>query len=74
MATLVKTESQISITKLHPEIGAEVSGVDLSQALDAATIESIRQAWYENTVLVFLKGLSRMTVSRSILDSRPRRL
>jgi len=53
MATLVKTESQISITKLHPEIGAEVSGVDLSQALDAATIESIRQAWYENTVLVF---------------------
>jgi taurine dioxygenase len=43
----------ISVTRLHPVIGAEVRGVDLSRELDAATIREIKQAWYQHTVLVF---------------------
>ncbi len=43
----------VSVTKLHPLIGAEVHGVDLSQPLDAATLQFVKQAWYDSTVLVF---------------------
>lgn len=53
MATIVTEASPITVTPLHPVIGAEVSGVDLSRELDEATIEAIRQAWYDHTVLVF---------------------
>ena len=38
---------------LSPNIGAEVLGVDLSRTLDAATAETIRQAWYANCILLF---------------------
>ena len=53
MATKFKEAGTITVTKLHPVIGAEVSGVDLSQELDPATVEAIRRAWYDHTVLVF---------------------
>jgi taurine dioxygenase len=43
----------ISVTKLHPAIGAEIRGVDLSRPLDASTVRPIRDAWHEHTVLLF---------------------
>ena len=45
--------SRISVSKLHPVIGAEVSGVDLSRPLDPETIRQIKEAWFKHTVLVF---------------------
>lgn len=53
MATRLKRAATITVTPLHPVIGAEIGGVDLSTELDAATIEAIRQAWYDHTVLLF---------------------
>jgi len=53
MATKLKETGSITVTGLHPVIGAQVSGVDLSLALDAATVEAIRRAWHDHTVLVF---------------------
>ncbi len=53
MATRLKDSSTITVTKLHPAIGAEIGGVDLSKELDEATVEAIRQAWYDHSVLVF---------------------
>jgi taurine dioxygenase len=43
----------ISITKLHPVIGAEISGVDLSRPLDPETLREIMEAWHAHTVLLF---------------------
>lgn len=53
MATSLMDSGAITITPLHPVIGAEIGGVDLSGPLDGATIEAIKQAWYEHSVLVF---------------------
>lgn len=53
MATSLKAKQGITIKPLHPVIGAEVSGVDLSRELEDATVEAIRQAWHKHTVLVF---------------------
>ncbi|MDC0033391.1 TauD/TfdA family dioxygenase [Alphaproteobacteria bacterium] len=41
------------MTPLHPLIGAQVSGIDLSQDLDAATIAEIKQAWSDYSLLLF---------------------
>jgi len=38
---------------LAPALGAEVSGLDLSQPLDAATIGSLRATWLQHLVLRF---------------------
>ena len=38
---------------MHPVIGAEVSGVDLSRPLDPETVRQIKDAWHKHTVLVF---------------------
>ncbi|MDE2755641.1 MAG: TauD/TfdA family dioxygenase [Acidobacteriota bacterium] len=43
----------IGFRKLHPLIGAEVSGVDLARTLDRATVEAIRNAWSRYGVLLF---------------------
>lgn len=53
MATNLKETGTITVTKLHPVIGAEVSGVDLSRELDPATVDAIKQAWYQHSVLLF---------------------
>jgi taurine dioxygenase len=42
----------MKITPLHPVIGAEVSGVDLSQPLDAPTREALGRALAEHLALV----------------------
>jgi taurine dioxygenase len=43
----------ILVTKLHPAIGAEIGGVDLSRPLSAETMRQIKDAWHKHTVLVF---------------------
>lgn len=43
----------LAISKLHPHLGAEVSGINLADALDEATVEALRAAWVEHCVLVF---------------------
>jgi taurine dioxygenase len=45
--------STISVTKLHPLIGAEIGGVDLGRPLDAGTFRQIKDAWHDHTVLLF---------------------
>jgi taurine dioxygenase len=47
------TIEKVAVEKLHPVIAAQVSGVDLRQPLDAATIRQIMDAWHAHTVLVF---------------------
>ena len=44
---------RLTVRKLGAHIGAEVSGVDLTQPLDAATIAGIRAALLEHKALVF---------------------
>lgn len=51
MATTLKSDA-VSFTPLHPDIGAEVRGVDLRHELDADTIGRIKQVWYQRSVLL----------------------
>ncbi len=44
---------EMATATLSAALGAELSGVDLSQPLDDATVASIRAAWLEHLVLVF---------------------
>ena len=53
MATQVSQQNRIMVTPIHPVIGAEVTGVDLSQELDELTIRLIREAWYDYGILLF---------------------
>lgn len=43
----------ITVTRLSYALGAAITGVDLSQPLDAGTVAAIRQAWLDNLVLLF---------------------
>lgn len=43
----------LSVTKLTADIGAEISGIDLSSELDTSTVAQIREALLEHLVLVF---------------------
>jgi taurine dioxygenase len=42
----------VSVTRTGKTFVAEVEGVDLSEALDDATVEQLRQAWWDNSILV----------------------
>ena len=42
----------ITVSKLHPHVGAEITGVDLGQPLDDVSFEVIREAWNQHSVLV----------------------
>jgi taurine dioxygenase len=44
---------ELGVRRLSNAIGAEITGVDLSQPIDGPTIESIRQAWFDHCVLLF---------------------
>ena len=44
---------EIRVTPLSDALGAEVSGIDLSQPLDHATVRAVEKAWYEHIVLAF---------------------
>ena len=43
----------LAIKRLHPSIGAEVNGVDLSRPIDAPTRDALNQALGEHLALVF---------------------
>jgi taurine dioxygenase len=43
----------MEVVKVHPVIGAEIRGVDLSKPVDEATKAAIRKAFDDNIVLVF---------------------
>jgi taurine dioxygenase len=45
--------TRVEVEKLAPALGAEVSGVDLSQPIHAATFDEIRGAWLKHLVLRF---------------------
>jgi alpha-ketoglutarate-dependent taurine dioxygenase len=47
------TASRLTVRKLHAALGAEVRGVDMRRALDAATCRELQDIWMENLVLVF---------------------
>ena len=44
---------ELNIRKLHPVIGAEVTGIDLAEPVDAETHEKLSQALSEHLALVF---------------------
>ncbi len=50
---LAEKVGAVSVHKLHPVIGAEIRGVDLSRPLDPDTVRQIKDAWYQHTVLLF---------------------
>jgi taurine dioxygenase len=47
----LQSPSPIRMRPLSPALGAEIRGVDLSQPLDDATFEIIRDIWHEHCVL-----------------------
>jgi taurine dioxygenase len=53
MTNVAEKTRAISIQKLHPVIGAEIKGVDLSRPLDEETARQVIDAWHQHTVLVF---------------------
>jgi taurine dioxygenase len=53
MSLVAEPIQAITVKKLHPHIGAEIGGVDLSRPLDAETARQIKNAWYAHTVLLF---------------------
>ena len=53
MSAAVKTETTIQLAPATPVIGAEVTGVDLRQPLNAQTVAELQQALNDWKVLVF---------------------
>jgi len=53
MTMVAERTGTISVSKLHPAIGAEIGGVDLRRPLDAETLRQIKDAWHRHTVLLF---------------------
>src|SRR6202034_1842496 len=53
MSLVAERGQTIAVTKLHPDIGAEINGVDLSRPLDKETLLKIKDAWHSHAVLLF---------------------
>src|ERR1700729_3020511 len=53
MTQIAERTRAISVTKLHPDIGAEIRNVDLSRPLDDETLRQIKDAWHKRAVLLF---------------------
>jgi taurine dioxygenase len=53
MSLVAERTSAITVHKMHPYIGAEVRGVDLSRPLDDDALRQIKDAWHDNAMLVF---------------------
>ncbi len=43
----------ITVRKLHPLIGAAITGIDARQPMDQATFAAVHQAWMDHLVVVF---------------------
>jgi len=46
-------KSAVEVIPLSPALGAEIRGVDVSEAMDDATFDAIRAAWFAHLVLLF---------------------
>src|SRR6204780_5837535 len=53
MPQVAERTRAISVTKLHPDIAADIRGVDLSRPLDEETVRAIKDAWHQHAVLLF---------------------
>lgn len=53
VASAQRTHKRIGVISTSGALGAEITGVDLSQPLDDETFSEIEQAFYDNLVLVF---------------------
>ncbi|HEY6259653.1 MAG TPA: TauD/TfdA family dioxygenase [Xanthobacteraceae bacterium] len=53
MAAAADALDTIKVKRLHPLIGAEIFGVDLSRPLDPRTLAEVKDTWHAHTVLVF---------------------
>lgn len=53
MATVTAGYERITVNPIAGALGAEIEGVDLSQPLDDATFEEVRQAFLEHCVVFF---------------------
>lgn len=53
MSAIMESESELSIREVHPHIGAEITGLDLREPLDASVLECIHDAFARYSVLVF---------------------
>jgi taurine dioxygenase len=47
------TMTKLTATKLTKNIAAEISGIDLSQPIDPATADELKQLWLDHVILVF---------------------
>ena len=52
MSLAVSVVDGITVRKLHPHVGAEITGVDVRRPLDEVSFEVIREAWNQHSVLV----------------------
>lgn len=50
---MAESASHVTVTPVHPYIGAKVNGVDLAQPLDESTFRAIFEAFQEHSVLIF---------------------
>lgn len=67
MTTAVTEE--LRVIPLGGMIGAQIEGIDLASALDAATVEFLKEAWDRHLVLRF-RGQSHLSVQAHIAFSR----
>ncbi len=45
--------ARFGLKRLSSALGAEVTGLDLTRELDAATVDALREAWHEHVILLF---------------------
>ena len=43
----------ITVTPLHPALGASIRGIDLREPMDPETFQEVHDAWMEHLVVVF---------------------
>lgn len=49
----VRERQKVTVRPTDAALGADIEGVDLSKELDAATVDAIKEAWFEHLVLRF---------------------
>ena len=65
---MARVARELTITPIHPHLGARVEGVDLEEAIDEPTFRRIFDAFQEHSVLVF--GDQRLSDERQMAFSR----
>jgi len=84
LASMERKPKRIGLIPTSGALGAQVTGVDLSQPLDDETFAEIEQAFYDNLVLVFrdhnttlrchrMKHVHRKRADQNRMERRPHR-